>query len=101
MRGLHKLMLIRVLFASVLVLSAIDQASATCICQCVNGHVEAICQSAIDLKPICSPTLCPLVPPLVKPIESPTLPPLGTRQCHNQQVWNPNLGRYEWVQLCN
>jgi hypothetical protein len=76
-------------------------ATAACTCQCVNGQVEAICQSAIDLKPLCSPTLCPLVPPALRPIESPTLPPLGTTQCHNQQVWNPSQGRYEWVRLCN
>jgi hypothetical protein len=89
------------LLASLVSATVAQTASAGCVCQCVNGHVEAICQSAIDLKPICSPTLCPIVPPSLKPIESPTLPPLGTSQCHNQQVWNPTLGRYEWVRLCN
>jgi hypothetical protein len=76
-------------------------ASAACACRCVNGQVEAICQSPIDLKPLCSPTLCPLVPPSLKPIESVGLPPLGTSQCHNQQVWNPTTRQYEWVRLCN
>ncbi len=91
----------KLILGSFLWLGASQIATAACICQCVNGHVEAICQSAIDLKPICSPTLCPLVPPSLKPIESPTVPPIGTSQCHNQQVWNPSLGRYEWVRLCN
>jgi hypothetical protein len=82
-------------------LSFAQPATAGCVCQCVNGQVQAICQSAIDLKPMCSPTLCPLVPPSLKPIDSPRLPPLGTTHCHNQQVWNPQSGKYEWQQLCN
>jgi hypothetical protein len=93
---------LRTAFSAILLWSASPQfATASCMCQCVNGHVEAICQSAIDLKPICSPTICPLVPPSVRPIQPPTVPPVGTSRCHQQQVWNPNLGRYEWVTLCN
>ena len=92
---------VRSLIGSVMLSGLVNASFAACTCQCVNGHVEAICQSTIDLKPICSPTLCPLVPPSLRPIESPTLPPLGTSQCHNQQVWNASLGRYVWMRLCN
>jgi hypothetical protein len=83
-----------------LTFSASQVAQAGCICRCVNGTVEAICQSAIDLKPLCPATLCPLVPPSLKPLEPVGLPPLGTSQCHNQQVWNPATSRYEWRRLC-
>jgi hypothetical protein len=80
--------------------SASHVAEAGCMCRCVNGAVEAICQSPIDLKPLCAPTLCPLVPPSLKPLEPVGLPPLGTSQCRNQQVWNPATSRYEWRRLC-
>jgi hypothetical protein len=75
-------------------------ASADCICQCVNGSVEAICNSSIDVTPVCGPAVCPIVSPSVNPVESPQVPPVGTTWCHNQQVWNPNTGRYEWERLC-
>ena len=89
------------ILGSALLICASQNATAACMCQCVSGRVEAICQSAIDLKPICSPALCPLVPPSLKPIETPAVPPVGTSQCHNKQVWNQNTERYEWVRLCN
>jgi hypothetical protein len=76
-------------------------ANAACVCQCVNGQVQAICQSAIDLRPMCSSAICPIVPPALKPIESVKLPPLGTTQCHNEQVLNPATHKYEWKRLCN
>ena len=73
---------------------------ASCYCACVNGQVQAICQSSIDLQPICSPTICPIVPPSIQPIGSPTIPPIGTQECHQAQVYNPNTGRYEWQTVC-
>jgi hypothetical protein len=89
------------LLSFLLTLGAVQSAAAGCVCRCVNGQVEAICQSAIDLRPVCGPAVCPIVPPRISPIESPRVPPVGTSQCHNQQVWNPTTGRYEWQRLCN
>lgn len=35
-------------------------ANAACTCQCVNGQMQPLCQSSIDLPPICPPTICPI-----------------------------------------
>ena len=35
-----------------------SEASAGCICQCVDGHMQPLCTNAIDLPPICPPTIC-------------------------------------------
>ena len=55
-----------------------NAASAECICQCVNGHMQPLCQNAIDLPPICPPTICPIMSPSIAPINPPTIPPIGT-----------------------
>ena len=81
-------------------MSIFGSAQANCECRCVNGSVQALCESSIDLKPICAPTICPLVPPAIAPITAPTLPPLGTSHCSNQQVLNPATGQYEWQRIC-
>lgn len=76
-------------------------AGARCVCRCVNGAVEPICESPLDLPPICSLQVCPLVPPAVTPIAPLTIPPVGTTSCQMQQVLNPVTGQYEWRQLCH
>lgn len=75
-------------------------ASAECQCACVNGTVQAICQSAIDLKPICAPTICPITPPSIAPISAPRVPPIGTSHCAPRQVYDPSTGQYIWTDLC-
>lgn len=80
-------------------LAALD-AGAACVCRCVNGEMKPICESSIDLPPICPPTVCPLVPPAVAPIQTPRVPPIGTKECRQQQVLNPNANRYEWREVC-
>ncbi len=77
-----------------------SRADARCVCRCVNGAVEPICESPLDLPPICSLQICPLVPPAVTPIAPLTIPPVGTTSCQMQQVLNPATGQYEWRQLC-
>jgi hypothetical protein len=74
--------------------------SAECVCRCVNGKVQAICTSSIDLKPICAPTVCPIVPPSIRPIQSPVVPPIGTTKCRKEQVLNPKTHVYEWKTIC-
>jgi len=77
-----------------------DHASAACVCRCVNGEVQALCSSAIDLPPICPPRVCPITPPSVAPIQAPRVPPIGTTICRQAQVVNPRTGRYEWREVC-
>ena len=49
-------------------------ARAGCQCVCMNGEVEAVCLSSLDIQPI------------------------GASKCRSEQVWN---GReYEWVEIC-
>lgn len=73
-------------------------ASANCQCLCVNGNVEAICSSSIDVEPVCAPRICPIVPPSVRPIDPPRVPPIGTSQCRSEQVWDGE--KYVWVEIC-
>jgi hypothetical protein len=54
-----------------------SDAFAGCVCRCVNGSVQAICSSTLDIQPICAPQICPIVPPSIAPIQTPTIPPIG------------------------
>jgi hypothetical protein len=91
---------IRVMGFAMIGLMGAGIASAECECACVNGTVQAICQSAIDLQPICAPTICPITPPAVTPIMAPQVPPIGTSQCAPRQVYDPATGQYVWQDLC-
>lgn len=82
------------------VLSASVDANAACVCRCVNGEVQALCSSSIDLPPICAPQLCPITPPSIAPIQAPRIPPIGTTQCRQAQVLNPRTGQHEWREVC-
>jgi hypothetical protein len=73
-------------------------AHAECECACVNGNMQAICSSGIDLPPICPLTICPLVPPSIAPIATPMIPPIGTQFCHPEQVYVNH--HYEWRTIC-
>ncbi len=71
-------------------------AKASCVCRCVDGEMQPLCSSSIDLPPI-----CPLTPLSIAPIPPLQLPPLGTSQCEQRQVLNPATRRYEWRSICN
>lgn len=43
-------------------LSSTSPANAACQCACVNGQVQPVCTSSIDIRPICTPRVCPIVP---------------------------------------
>jgi len=94
-----KKILLKFFFTGLIALISQPSISA-CQCKCVNGNVQAICSSTIDLQPICSPQICPLVPPSVRPIQPAELPPLGTTNCTMQQVYNSQRGLYEWKNIC-
>jgi len=74
---------------------------ANCVCRCVNGDVQAICSSTLDIEPICPANICPIVPPSIEPIQPLGIPPIGTTDCHQAQVYNPYTHQYEWKTLCN
>ncbi len=88
------------LATSVLGFILTESLSASCYCACVNGQVQAICSSSIDLKPICAPRVCPIKSPSIRPIQAPMVPPIGTSNCRKEQVYNDNNGRYEWRTIC-
>ena len=77
------------------------ESQAACVCRCVDGEIQPLCDSSIDLPPICPVTACALVPPSVKPIQPLGNLPLGTSQCSQRQVLNPSTRRYEWRSVCN
>ncbi len=85
---------------TLLLLAIPTNAGAGCVCRCVNGEMQAICSSTLDIEPICAPAICPITPPAIRPIDPPTVPPIGTSSCRSKQVLNPQTGRYEWQQIC-
>lgn len=87
--------------AMVALLAALTPARASCVCRCVDGEVEPICSSSIDIPPICAPSICPIAPPSIAPIRPPVLAPLGTTECRQAQVLNPSTRRYEWRRVCD
>ncbi len=80
--------------------TAAEIAAAECVCRCVNGVAQPLCRSTMDLPPICSPQVCPIVPPSIAPIPAPRIPPIGTKECRQEQVYNPATKQYEWKSVC-
>jgi hypothetical protein len=85
---------------AVLLLSLTAISHAECVCRCVDGELQPICESAIDLPPLCPVAVCALPLPQPKPIQPPVLPPLGTTKCTPRQVLDPNTGQYDWQSIC-
>ena len=76
------------------------KADAACNCVCINGEVRAVCSSTLDIEPICSSRVCPIVSPSVEPIQRPRVPPVGTTNCVQKQIYNERTRRYEWKEVC-
>lgn len=74
--------------------------TAACSCRCVNGSVQALCSSTLEIPPICAPRICPSTSPSIKPFPSLKLNPMGTNSCSQKQVLNPNTGLYQWKRVC-
>lgn len=66
---------ILILMAGIGVLLATRIVNADCRCVCMNGNVQAVCSSTLDVEPVCSPRVCPITPPSVEPIQRPRVPP--------------------------
>jgi hypothetical protein len=91
----------RLLLAAALALLLTAEAQASCVCRCVDGEMQPLCGSSIDLPPICPLTACALAPPSVKPMQPLGILPPGTSQCSQHQVLNPATRQYEWRSVCN
>lgn len=76
------------------------EADASCVCRCMDGQMQPICDSTIDVAPICPMTLCEIAPPSIAPIPPTQMPSLGTTECSQRQVLNPATRRYEWRTIC-
>ncbi len=94
---MRKLLLCAALFGASL---SATNANAACVCRCVNGVMQSLCSSSIDLRPICPTRVCPITLPRLAPLPAPKLPPLGTTSCRQAQVLNPYTGQYEWRRVC-
>ena len=86
-----------ILFAVLLTVTS----DAACVCRCVDGEMQPLCSSSIDLPPICPPAVCSIAPPSIAPIQPLGIPPLGTSGCTQRQVLDPNTHRYEWRSVCD
>jgi hypothetical protein len=84
---------------AILLLCLCETAHAACSCQCVDGQVEPLCESAIDLPPLCPPAICPITTPSIPPIMTPAIPPLGTSHCTQARVCD-RAGNCQWQRVC-
>lgn len=90
---------VTIVFALLVGLFMSENVLADCRCVCINGEVQAICSSSLDITPICPPKICPITPPSVTPIQPPRVPPIGTSNCVQKQVYNEYTRRYEWKEV--
>src|SRR4051794_14630090 len=65
------------------------RAEASCRCQGVDGEMQPLCSSPIDIPPICPPRICPIAGPSIAPINPPTIPPIGTSSCRQARICDP------------
>jgi hypothetical protein len=75
-----------------------SQVQAGCTCQCINGQMQPLCSSALDIAPPCM-GICGPVAPSIAPINPPTIPPLGTTSCRQAQICD-QFGNCRWQQVC-
>ena len=76
-------------------------AMANCVCECVDGQVQVLCENATDRRPYCQYQTCPTVNYSTPPVGSQGALPLGTTSCQPTQVYNWQTRRYEWTEVCN
>lgn len=86
-------------FALALLLVGGGAANATCICQCVDGRMQPLCDGANDPPKVCRPTICRPPKPSVAPVIPPNLLPLGGSQCKQAEVCD-TTGKCTWEQVC-
>lgn len=88
-------------FAVLLGHDVLGRAHAACLCQCVSGRMEAVCGSALDIKPSCIGICAPDIgaPPSA---QVPPIAPPGTKFCRIERVCEPAAagGRCREQQVC-
>jgi hypothetical protein len=77
-RDIWGLIVLRFLLAIIVGLVLAGHANASCVCRCVDGQMQPLCTSAIDLRPICPMGACAMASPSIAPLQPMWLPPLGT-----------------------
>jgi len=92
---------VRLLLTVVLASLLTAESRAASVCRCVDGEMQPLCESSVDVPPVCPVAVCAIVPPPVRPIQPLGIPPLGTSQCSQRQVLNPTTRQYEWRSVCN
>ena len=75
-----------------------SQAQAGCTCQCVDGKMQPLCSSTLDIAPPCM-GICGPVAPSIAPINPPRISPLGTTSCRQAQICD-QFGNCRWQQVC-
>jgi hypothetical protein len=88
-----------VIFAFTLPLLGSATANASCTRQCIDGQMQPLSESSIDLPPLCPPTICPLIPQTIAPLNPLTFLPLGTSQCSEAQICDRS-GNCRCQQVC-
>jgi hypothetical protein len=88
-----------VLFALALLLIGGSAAEAACTCQCVNGQMQPVCDSAINPPMVCPPAVCRPPKPSVAPVIPPNVMGLGGSECEQAQVCDAS-GKCTWEQVC-
>ena len=74
---------------------------AACVCRCVDGEVQPLCQNGFELRPYCTDLmLCPLVPPSLPPLDPPGALPLGTIECRQAYVCDVYGRHCRWRRIC-
>jgi hypothetical protein len=89
----------RILIIAYAIIGLASPAQAGCTCLCANGQMQPLCSSALDLPPICAPTICPIASPSIPPISPPSIPPIGTSQCRQARICD-QFGNCSWQQVC-
>jgi hypothetical protein len=67
-RDIWGLIVLRFLLAIIVGLVLAGHANASCVCRCVDGQMQPLCTSAIDLRPICPMGACAMAPPSIAPL---------------------------------
>jgi hypothetical protein len=80
-------------------------AEARCVCQCVDGRFQPLCDSPQDKPVSCTRNdyaKCPALPSSsAAPPPLPAKPlPAGAKRCRMAQVYVPLQTRYEWQRVC-
>lgn len=91
----------RIFLAFIFTLAMTALAEASCECRCVDGEMQALCSSSIDLPPLCPAAVCAIPAPLIAPVAPLRIPPPGATQCSQRQVLNPHTHQYEWRSICD